>query len=58
LSAHSGTLSALWSALAAHAPERLSRIRNDIQDEGLTEQEYEENFNKLKQMALMGGAVI
>jgi hypothetical protein len=33
-------------------------VRNDIQDEGLTEQEYEENFNKLKQMASMGGAVI
>jgi hypothetical protein len=51
---------AFWSAVAAHDPARLSKIRDEIG--GVSgepdDDEYEENFRKLKALASKGGVLL
>lgn len=49
---------ALWSALASHAPERLSKIRGECEDAELDEEDYEDNMRQLKELAAKGGLLL
>ncbi len=49
---------ALWSALASHAPERLSKIREECQDGEEIEEDFEANFQRLKALAAKSGVLL
>lgn len=49
---------ALWTAIASHSPEQLSKIRDGLNDRELGDDEYEENFSRLKEAAAKGGVLL
>lgn len=55
--------SALWTAVATHTPEQLSKMRDGLNDyessdDDDDEDDYEENFSRLKKAAAEGGVLL
>ena len=51
---------ALWAAVATHTPEQLSKMREELNNYELgdDEDDYEENFSRLKEAAAEGGVLL